>query len=140
MTGIYISTILSDTTNVTPLFQCYLLFKKHRRQQTDVNMLGKHKYITRYDYNLTIMKSPKPATDTIYPHMKFWWYRTMLNFYPPFLCRVFGSHFENGRHLENFENAELLLKWWPITMSNFMSLSLSSYKLSTLMYKISSFP
>ena len=22
--------------------------------------------ITRYDYNLTIMKSPKPATDTIY--------------------------------------------------------------------------
>jgi hypothetical protein len=23
------------------------------------------------------------------------------------LC--FGSHFENGRHLENFENAELLL-------------------------------
>ena len=26
--------------------------------------------ITRYDYNLTIMKSPKPATDTIYPHIK----------------------------------------------------------------------
>ena len=26
---------------------------------------------TRYDYNLTIMKSPKPATDTIYPHIKF---------------------------------------------------------------------
>ena len=27
--------------------------------------------IIRYDYNLTIMKSPKPATDTIYPHIKF---------------------------------------------------------------------
>ena len=27
--------------------------------------------ITRYDYNLMIMKSPKPATDTIYPHIKF---------------------------------------------------------------------
>ena len=27
--------------------------------------------ITRYDYNLTIMKSPKPATDAIYPHIKF---------------------------------------------------------------------
>jgi hypothetical protein len=27
--------------------------------------------ITRYDYNLTIMKSPKLATDTIYPHIKF---------------------------------------------------------------------
>ena len=26
---------------------------------------------TRYDYNLTIMKSPKPAIDTIYPHIKF---------------------------------------------------------------------
>jgi hypothetical protein len=29
----------------------------------------------------------------------------------------FGNHFENGRHLENFENAELLLTefhetWW----------------------------
>jgi hypothetical protein len=63
---------------------------------------------TRYDYNITIMKSPKPATDTIYPHIKFWWYRTMLNFYPPFMP-CFGSHFENGIHLENFENAELLL-------------------------------
>ena len=31
--------------------------------------------ITRYDYNLTIMKPPKPATDTIYL-----WNRTMLNF------------------------------------------------------------
>ena len=47
--------------------------------------------LTRYDYNLTIMKSPKPATDTIYPHIKFWWYRTMLNFYPPFLCRVLAA-------------------------------------------------
>ena len=27
--------------------------------------------IIRYDYNLTIMKSPKPAIDTIYPHIKF---------------------------------------------------------------------
>jgi hypothetical protein len=27
--------------------------------------------LTRYDYNLTIMKSPEPATDTIYSHIKF---------------------------------------------------------------------
>ena len=47
---------------------------------------------TRYDYNLTIMKSPKPATDTIYPHIKFWWYRTMLNFYPHFYA-VFWQPF-----------------------------------------------
>jgi hypothetical protein len=37
------------------------------------------------------MKSPKPATDTIYPHIKFWWYRTMLNFYPPIFMPCFGS-------------------------------------------------
>jgi hypothetical protein len=47
--------------------------------------------ITRYDYNLMIMKSPKPVNDTIYPHIKFWWYRTMLNFYPLFLCRVLAA-------------------------------------------------
>jgi hypothetical protein len=45
----------------------------------------------------------------IYPHIKVWWYRTLLNFYCPFFMPCFGSHFENGRHLENFENAELLL-------------------------------
>jgi hypothetical protein len=44
----------------------------------------------------------------IYPHIKFRWHRTMLNFYRPFSCR-FGSHFENGRHLENFHYAELLI-------------------------------
>ena len=45
----------------------------------------------------------------IYPHIQFWWYQTMLNFYRPFFMPCFGSHCENGRHLENFENAELLL-------------------------------
>jgi hypothetical protein len=45
----------------------------------------------------------------IYPHIKFWWYRAMLNFYRPFFIPCFGSHFENGRHLENFENTKLLL-------------------------------
>ena len=33
----------------------------------------------------------------------------MLNFYRPYFMPCFGSHFENGRHLENFENAALLL-------------------------------
>ena len=31
----------------------------------------------------------------IYPHIKFWWYRIMLNFYRPFFMPCFGSHFEN---------------------------------------------
>ena len=39
--------------------------RKERRKRRII------KIITRYDYNLTIMKSPKPATDTIYPHIKF---------------------------------------------------------------------
>ena len=31
--------------------------------QKDKQWSTKHTYKTRYDYNLTIMKSPKPATD-----------------------------------------------------------------------------
>jgi hypothetical protein len=34
-----------------------------------------------------------------------------VEFLPPIFIPCFGSHFENGRHLENFENAELLLLW-----------------------------
>jgi hypothetical protein len=32
-----------------------------------------------------------------------------VEFLPPIFMPCFGSHFENGRHHENFENAELLL-------------------------------
>jgi hypothetical protein len=32
-----------------------------------------------------------------------------VEFLPPIFMPGFGSHFENGRHLENFENVELLL-------------------------------
>jgi hypothetical protein len=32
-----------------------------------------------------------------------------VEFLPPISMPCFGSHIENGRHLENFENAELLL-------------------------------
>jgi hypothetical protein len=31
------------------------------------------------------------ATDTMYPHIKFWWYRTMLNFYPHFYNRNYSA-------------------------------------------------
>ena len=31
-----------------------------------------------------------------------------VEFLHPFFIPCFGSHFENGRHLKNFENAELL--------------------------------
>ena len=32
-----------------------------------------------------------------------------VEFLPPFFMPCFGRHFENGRHLENFEKTELLL-------------------------------
>jgi hypothetical protein len=32
-----------------------------------------------------------------------------VEFLPPIFMPCFGSHFENGRHLEHFENTELLL-------------------------------
>jgi hypothetical protein len=102
----------------------------------------------------------------IYPQIKFWWHRTMLNFcgivvailkmatgrncsmsginsghhylptyqilmisdnvefLPPIFYTVFWQPFWKWQTFRNFENAELLLYWWPITMSNFMSLSL----------------
>ena len=44
----------------------------------------------------------------IYPHIEFWWYRAMLNFYRPFFIPCFRSHFENGRHVTS-RNTELLL-------------------------------
>ena len=54
------------------------------------------------------MKSPEPATDTIYPH-QILMISDNVEFLPPIFMPCFGSHFENGRHLENLENAELLL-------------------------------
>ena len=54
------------------------------------------------------MKSPKPATDTL-PTYQILMISDNVEFLPPIFMPCFGSHFENGRHLENFENAELLL-------------------------------
>jgi hypothetical protein len=69
------------------------VWSRHLREMCRRNFWQKKEriIIIRYDYNLTIMKSPKPATDTIYPYIKCWWYRTMLNFYPPFLCHVLAA-------------------------------------------------
>jgi hypothetical protein len=50
----------------------------------------------------------------LFPTLKNF-YRLPFSKWPPqyrkysTLSECFGSHFENGRHLENFENAELLL-------------------------------
>ena len=54
------------------------------------------------------MKSPKPATDTL-PTYQILMISDNVEFLPPIFMTCFGSHFENDRHLENFENTELLL-------------------------------
>jgi hypothetical protein len=46
---------------------------------------------TRYDYNLTIMKSPKPATDN-----RFKWTLCILTNSELDFLRYCGGHFENG--------------------------------------------
>ena len=105
----------------------------------------------------------------IYPHIKFWWYRTMLNFcgivvailkmatgrnfsmsginsghhylptykilmisdnvefLPPIFYAVFWQPFWKWQASRKFWKRRIapLMPWWPITMSNFMSLSLS---------------
>jgi hypothetical protein len=56
------------------------------------------------------MKSPKPATDTIYQHIKFWWYQTMLNFYDysPFFPRTMNL---STADLRNYWT-EFHETWW----------------------------
>ena len=54
------------------------------------------------------MKSPKLAIDTL-PTYQILMISDNVEFLPPIFMPCFGSHFENGRHFENFENAELLL-------------------------------
>jgi hypothetical protein len=53
--------------------------------------LSKKQMKTRYDYNLTIMKSPKPATDN-----RFKWTLCIVTNSKPEFLRYCGSHFENG--------------------------------------------
>ena len=71
----------------------------------------------------------------------------MLNFYRPFFMPCFGSHFENGRHLENFEtqncssNGDLSLRQilylyhYPfrsyLTMLNFCRIVTAILKIAT---------
>jgi hypothetical protein len=50
--------------------------------------------------HILIFQCRKSIRDIIiYPHIKFWWYLTMLNFYRPFFMQCFGSHFENAELL-----------------------------------------
>jgi hypothetical protein len=73
--------MISDNVSITP--QSFMKFcpvvpeicrgqvhgpwkERRKRRKRRIRII-----ITRYDYNLTIVKSPKPATDTIYPHIKF---------------------------------------------------------------------
>jgi hypothetical protein len=65
------------------------------------------------------MKSTKPATDTIYPHIKFWWYRTILNFYPPFICRVLAAILKMADILKIYVSIIIQLEVININVQNF---------------------
>jgi hypothetical protein len=54
--------------------------KRSKNNKSPKHCLGD--LITRYDYNLTIMESPKPATDNRFQKQikSYLWNRTMLNF------------------------------------------------------------
>ena len=45
----------------------------------------------------------------IYPHIKFWWYWTMLNFYRLFFIPYFGSHLEILKTQNCSSNGDLSL-------------------------------
>jgi hypothetical protein len=88
----------------------------------------------------------------IYPHIKFWWYRTMLNFYRPYFMPCFSSHFENGRqiiqHCPISSKFDMwvdndVLNWLP-TLKNLYRSPFSKwppqYRKNSTMYEISSFP
>ena len=53
------------------------------------------------------MKSPKPATDTYLPTYQILMISDNVEFLTPIFMPCFGSHFENGRHLENFMSLSL---------------------------------
>jgi hypothetical protein len=68
------------------------------------------------------MKSPKPATDTIYPHIKFWWYRTMLNFcgiVAAILKMVMVEIFQCRESIRDIIIYLHIKFWWYRTMLNF---------------------
>ena len=68
---------------------CDLLLKSAFERKFNVMQLILVK--TRYDYNLTIMKSPKPATDN-----RFKWTLCIVTNSELEFLRYWGGHFENG--------------------------------------------
>jgi hypothetical protein len=66
-------------------------------------------YETWWSYRYMFLVDPKVFRCVVKGVKAIFLHRTMLNFYHPFFMPCFGSHFEKGRHLENFENTELLL-------------------------------
>ena len=69
--------------------------------------------VTRYDYNLTIMKSPKPDTDNRFKKLikSYLWNRTMLNWRPVeiFRCR------ESIQDVEIEQLWICAVLWWPFS-------------------------
>jgi hypothetical protein len=82
---------------------------------------------TRYDYNLTIMKSPKPATDNRFKKLikSYLWNRTMLNF-----CGIVAAilKMETGR---NFSMSGINSGRWYRTILNLCGIVAAILKMAT---------
>ena len=82
---------------------------------------------TRYDYNLTIMKSPKPTTDNRFKKLikSYLWNRTMLNF-----CSIVVAILKMET-CRNFSISPINSGRWNRTMSNLCGIVVAILKMVT---------
>jgi hypothetical protein len=73
------------------MWSSYKTFPSLKKNKYVLNAHETKPYKTRYDYNLTIMKSPKPATDN-----RFKWTLCIVTNSELDFLRYCGDHFENG--------------------------------------------
>ena len=106
--------------------------KKERRKRIGIRIRIRIRIIiTRYDYNLTIMKSPKPATENRLTFFikSYLWNRTMLN-----LCGIVSAILEIVRCQESFRDIIIYphMKWrWNRTMLNLCGIVVAILKMVT---------
>ena len=67
------------------------------------------KWQTRYDYEVSSLPNRINSGHHCLPTYQILMISDNVKYLPPILYAVFWQPFWNGRHLENFENAELLL-------------------------------
>ena len=82
---------------------------KCRWNQTMLNLCGIVVVILKMATGRNFLMSGINSGHHYLPTYKILMISDNVEFLPPIFMPCFGSHFENGRHFENFENAEYLL-------------------------------